>query len=48
VEAAIAIASDAIAEGGHLINAVVIPQLHAEMAANLRAASRFRGRIQSP
>ncbi len=48
VEAAIAVASEAIAEGGHLINAAVIPQLHAEMAANLRAASRFRGRIQSP
>jgi microcompartment protein CcmL/EutN len=47
VEAAIAIASDAIAEGGHLINAVVIPQLHAEMAANLLASSRFRSRIQS-
>jgi microcompartment protein CcmL/EutN len=47
VEAAIAIASDAIAEGGHLVNAVVIPQLHEEMAANLLAASRFRSRIQS-
>jgi microcompartment protein CcmL/EutN len=47
VEAAIAIASDVIAEGGHLINAVVIPQLHDEMAANLLAASRFRSRIQS-
>jgi microcompartment protein CcmL/EutN len=47
VEAAMAIASDAIAEGGHLVNAVVIPQLHDEMAANLVAASRFRSRIKS-
>jgi microcompartment protein CcmL/EutN len=48
VEVAIAIASDAIAVGGHLVNAVVIPQLHDEMAENLRAASRFRSRVQLP
>jgi microcompartment protein CcmL/EutN len=44
VEAAMAIACDAIAEGGHLLNAVVIAQLHAELAENLLGASRFRSR----
>lgn len=44
VEAAMAIACEAIAEGGHLLNAVVIPQLHAEMAENLLDNSRFRAR----
>lgn len=47
VEAAVAIACDAIAEDGHLLNAVVIPQLHVEMAENLLDASRFRARIRS-
>lgn len=45
VEAAMAIACEAIAEGGHLLNAVVIPQLHAEMAENLLDNSRFRARL---
>jgi microcompartment protein CcmL/EutN len=47
VETAVAIACDAIAEGGQLVNAVVIAQLHAEMAENLLGTSRFRGRAQS-
>ena len=47
VEAAVLVACGAIAEGGHLINAVVIPQLHTEMAENLLDASRFRGRAGS-
>lgn len=47
VETAVAIACDAIAEGGHLVNAVVIAQLHTEMAENLLGTSRFRGRAQS-
>jgi microcompartment protein CcmL/EutN len=47
VESAVAIACDAVAEGGHLVNAVVIPQLHVEMAENLLEASRFRSRAQS-
>ena len=47
VETAVLIACDAIAEGGHLLNAVVIPQLHAEMAQNLLETSRFRGRAGS-
>jgi microcompartment protein CcmL/EutN len=47
VETAVLIACDAIAEGGHLLNAVVIPQLHAEMAENLLETSRFRGRAGS-
>jgi len=47
VETAVLIACEAIAEGGHLINAVVIPQLHGEMAENLLDASRFRGRAGS-
>jgi len=46
VEAAVAIACGAITDGGHLVNAVVIPQLHVEMAENLLEASRFRNRIQ--
>lgn len=45
VETAVLIACDAIAEGGHVVNAVVIPQLHAEMAENLLDNSRFRARI---
>jgi microcompartment protein CcmL/EutN len=44
IEAAVAIACEAIAEGGHLLNAVVIPQLHAEMAENLLDSSRFHAR----
>jgi microcompartment protein CcmL/EutN len=47
VETAVAIACDAIADDGYLLNAVVIPQLHAEMADNLLDASRFRVRSQS-
>lgn len=47
VEAAIEIACDAIASAGHLVNAVVIPHLHAELADNLLSASRFRARAQS-
>ena len=54
VETAVTIACDAIAERGHwelarsdLLNAVVIPQLHGEMAENLLNTSRFRGRAGS-
>ncbi|MCS6845629.1 MAG: BMC domain-containing protein [Caldilineales bacterium] len=44
VEAAVDIACGAIADSGHLVNALVIPQLHAEMAENLLDATRFRQR----
>lgn len=47
VETAVSLGCDAIAEGGHLLNAVVIPQLHAEMAENLLDSSRFRQRYGS-
>lgn len=47
LEAAVAIACEAIADGGQLLNAVVIPQLHAEMAENLLETSRFLGRAGS-
>jgi microcompartment protein CcmL/EutN len=46
VEAAIRIGTDAIASSSALIHAVVIPQLHAEMAANLLADTRWRGRAR--
>jgi microcompartment protein CcmL/EutN len=51
VEAAVRIATDAIstnpiAGAGVLIQAVVIPQLHSEMAANLLADTRWRARIR--
>ncbi len=42
VEAAVSIGCDAIADGGRLLNAVVIPRLHAEMVDNLVQTSRFR------
>lgn len=47
VEAAVDIACGAIADSGHLVNAAVIPQLHAEMAENLLDATRFRQRVGS-
>lgn len=47
VETAIAIGCEAIGDSGHLLNAVVIPQLHAEMAENLLDATRFRVRAGS-
>ena len=40
------IGTDAIAGGSALIHAVVIPQLHAEMAANLLADTRWRARAR--
>ncbi len=46
VEAAVRIATDAIAGAGVLIHAVVIPQLHPEMAANLLADTRWRERVR--
>jgi microcompartment protein CcmL/EutN len=46
VEAAIRIGTDAIAGGSALIHAVVIPQLHPEMAANLLADTRWRARAR--
>lgn len=47
VEAAVEIACAVIGESGQLLNAVVIPQLHVEMAENLLHASRFRDRMDS-
>lgn len=47
VETAIAIGCDAIAHTGHLLNAVVIPQLHPELSDNLLQATRFRARVGS-
>jgi microcompartment protein CcmL/EutN len=47
VETALAIACDAIAGTGHLLNAVVIPQLHPELSENLLQATRFRSRAGS-
>jgi len=46
VEAAVQIGTDAIAGGAALIHAVVIPQLHAEMAANLLADTHWRARAR--
>ena len=46
VEAAVQIGTDAIAGGAALIHAVVIPQLHAEMAANLLGDTRWRARAR--
>jgi microcompartment protein CcmL/EutN len=42
VEAAVRIGTDVIADSGSLIHAVVIPQLHTEMAANLLDDTRWR------
>jgi microcompartment protein CcmL/EutN len=47
VEAAVEIGTDAIAGGSALIHAVVIPQLHADMAANLLTDTRWRARQSS-
>lgn len=44
VETAVAMACAAAGESGALLNAAVIPQLHQEMAENLREATRFRAR----
>lgn len=51
VEAAVRIGTDVIASSGAhrtggLIHAVVIPQLHPEMAENLLADTRWRGRVR--
>ena len=40
------IGTDAIAEGSLLIHAVVIPQLHADMADNLLADTRWRTKVR--
>jgi microcompartment protein CcmL/EutN len=45
VEAAVQIGAGAIAGAASLIHAVVIPQLHPDMAANLLADTRWRARI---
>lgn len=42
VEVAVQAGCDAIAQSGQLLNAVVIPQLHEEMAITLWDATRFR------
>jgi len=47
VVAAVEIGADAIAGASSLIHAVVIPQLHADMAANLLADTRWRARINA-
>ncbi len=47
VETAVSIACDAIDDSGRLLNAVIIPQLHGEMAENLLDGSRFRQRARS-
>lgn len=47
VEAAVEIAVGAIAGGSALIHAVVIPQLHPDMAAHLLADTRWRPRAQA-
>ena len=46
VEAAVRIGTDTLAGSNALIHAVVIPQLHAEMAENLLADTRWRGRVR--
>ena len=46
VETAVRIGTDALAGTHALIHAVVIPQLHAEMAANLLADTRWRARAR--
>ena len=46
VETAVRIGTDTIAGTSALIHAVVIPQLHPEMAANLLADTRWRGRAR--
>ena len=46
VEAAVQIGTDAVAGASSLIHAVVIPQLHADMAANLLADTRWRARVR--
>jgi microcompartment protein CcmL/EutN len=43
VEAAVQIATDVLAGAPALINAVVIPQLHPEMAANILLGTRWHG-----
>ncbi len=45
VEAALDAGCEAIDRGGALVNAVVIPQLHPEMTANLIESTRFRSLI---
>lgn len=45
VETAVRIGTDVIAGSNALIHAVVIPQLHPEMATNLLADTRWRARI---
>ncbi len=46
VEAAVQIATEIIAGSAALIHAVVIPQLHPDMAANLLADTRWRARTR--
>lgn len=46
VEAAVHIGADVLAGTPALIHAVVIPQLHPDMAANLLADTRWRGRAR--
>ena len=47
VEAALDAATGAIADSGHLLNAVVIPQLHPEMTENLLASTHFHTRAST-
>lgn len=48
VEAAVEAAAGAISDHGHLLNAGVVPQLHADMIENLHASTRFRARVARP
>ena len=47
VEAALDAATGAIADSGHLLNAVVIPQLHPEMTENLLGSTHFHTRASA-
>ena len=47
VEAAVRIGTDVIAGTGALLHAVVIPQLHPEMAANLLTDTRWRSQVRA-
>ena len=47
VEAALDAATGAIADSGHLLNAVVIPQLHPEMTENLLGSTQFHTRASA-
>jgi microcompartment protein CcmL/EutN len=47
VEAGVEVGCQALGDGAHLLNALVIPQLHPEMEDNILDNTRFRGRSGS-